>query len=94
MSKMKNKKYVTVIAIVAVLLIASIAVYWNLTHGNRQLIDTKYRFNYAIIRLPNGEIIEGKVTSWLDFDQSDTVQITMNGKTYLTHYMNVCLIDD
>jgi len=93
-SKMKNKKYVTVIAIVAVLLIAGIAVYWNLTHGNRQLIDTKYRFNYAIIRLPNGEIIEGKVTSWLDFDQSDTVQITMNGKTYLTHYMNVCLIDD
>ena len=72
MSKMKNKKYVTVIAIVAVLLIAGIAVYWN----------------------PNGEIIEGKVTSWLDFDQSDTVQITMNGKTYLTHYMNVCLIDD
>ncbi|MBR3017836.1 MAG: hypothetical protein IKH57_12320 [Clostridia bacterium] len=91
---MKNKNAVIAIAVVAVLLIGGIALYWNLTHGNRQLFDTKYRFNYAIIRLPNGEVVEGKVTSWLDFDQSDTVQITMDGKTYLTHYMNVCLINE
>ena len=90
---MKNKKIVIAVAIVAVLLIGGIALSWELTHGNRQLIDTKYRFNYAIIRLPNGEIAEGKITSWLDFDRSDTVQITMNGKTYLTQYMNVCLIN-
>ncbi len=90
----KNNKIIIAVAIVAVLLIGGFALYWELTHGNRQLVDTRYRFNYAIIRLPNGEVAEGKVTSWLDFDQSDILQITMNGKTYLTHSMNVCLINE
>jgi hypothetical protein len=34
------------------------------------------------------------VSSWLDFDESDAVQITMDGKTYLTPYTHVCLIDE
>ena len=57
-------------------------------------IDTKNRFDRAIIRLPNGEIVEGKVSSWLDYGDSDVVQVTIAGKTYLTHYSNVCLIED
>ena len=83
---------VIAVAIIA-LLIAGGIISWEVTHGNRQLVDWKNRFNYAIIRLPNGEVAEGKVTSWLDYDDSDVVQITMNGKTYLTHYTNVCLIN-
>jgi len=91
---MKNKKAIVAVVAVAVLLVAGISIFWETTHGNRQLVDWKYRFNYAIIRLPNGEVVEGKVTSWLDYDDSDVVQITMNGKTYLTHYTNVCLINE
>ena len=91
---MKSKKAIIALIVAVVLLISGMAVYWELTHGNRQLVDLKNRFNYAIIRLPNGETVEGKVSSWLDFDASDTVQITINGKTYLTHYMNVCLINE
>ncbi len=94
MAHTKNNKIIIAVAIIAVLLIGGFALYWELTHENRQLVDTRYRFNYAIIRLPNGEVAEGKVTSWLDFDQSDILQITMNGKTYLTHSMNVCLINE
>lgn len=89
-----NKKVIIALAVAAVVLIAGIALSWEATHGNRQLIDLKYRFNYAIIKLPNGEVVEGKVTSWMDYDDSDVVQITMNGKTYLTHYVNVCLINE
>ena len=91
---MKSKKAIIALIVAVVLLISGMAVYWELTHGNRQLVDLKNRFNYTIIRLPNGETVEGKVSSWLDFDASDTVQITINGKTYLTHYMNVCLINE
>ena len=91
---MKSKKAIIALIVAVVLLISGMAVYWELTHGNRQLVDLKNRFNYAIIRLPNGETVEGKVSSWQDFDASDTVQITINGKTYLTHYMNVCLINE
>jgi hypothetical protein len=60
--------------------------------GNRQVgWDTTQTFTYAIIELGNGEVIEGTVTSWRDFDESDVVQFTMNGITYLTHYSKVIL---
>ena len=91
--KTKTKVLIAVIVVV-VLIIVGLVIYWETTHGNRRLIDTKYRFDRAIISLPNGEVVDGKVSSWLDYSDSDVVQITVGGKTYLTHYSNVCLIDD
>ena len=89
-----KSKILIIIGVIVALLVAAVVIYWESTHGNRSLIDTKYRFDRAIIRLPNGEVVDGKVTSWLDYDDSDAVQVTIDGKTYLTHYTNVCLIDD
>ena len=83
-----------ILAVVLVVLLAFFAIYWEVTHGNRQLVDLRNRFDTAIIRLPNGEVVEGRVHSWTDYENSDTVQITIDGKTYLTHYSNVCLIGD
>ena len=84
-----------IIGIVAlVLVIAAVAIYWQTNIGNRQLLDTKYHFDRAIVRLPNGEVVEGKLTSWLDFDDSDVIQVKIDGTTYLTSYVNVCLIND
>ena len=62
--------------------------------GGMQLLDTTYTYEYAYIELPNGECIEGKPTSWVDYENSDVVQIVINGKTYLTHYENVVLVSD
>ena len=60
--------------------------------GNRQVgWDTTQTFTYAIVELGNGELVEGTVTSWRDFDESDVVQFTMNDVTYLTHYSKVIL---
>ena len=60
--------------------------------GNRKIgFDTTQTFRWAIIQLGNGELIEGPVDSWRDFNESDTVQITVKGVTYLTHYANVIL---
>ena len=91
--KIKSKIFIIIIVIV-VILVAAVVIYWESTHGNRSLIDTKYRFDRAVIALPNGQVIDGKVSSWLDYDDSDAVQVTIDGKTYLTHYTNVCLIDE
>ena len=89
------KKKIWIIAgIIVVLLIGGIAVYWNTHIGNRQLLDTKFHFDRAIVKLPNGEVVEGKLTSWLDFNDSDVIQVKIDGKTYLTSYVNVCLIDE
>lgn len=60
--------------------------------GNKQLVDMTFTFDTAIICLPNGEIVEGKVESWKDFDDGDQVQVRVNGKTYLVHSENVALI--
>ena len=35
--------------------------------GNRQLLDTTYTYDRAIISLPNGEVFDGKIQSWLDY---------------------------
>lgn len=90
---MKKKAWIVGIAVL-ILVIAGVALYWQLNIGNRQLMDTKYHFDRAIVKLPNGEVVEGRVTSWLDFDDSDVIQVKIDGKTYLTSYVNVCLIDD
>ena len=92
---MKTKTKLIIIAVVIVaLVVVGFIIYWDKTHGNRSLVDTKYRFDRAVIRLPNGEVVDGKITSWLDYSDSDAVQITVDGKTYLTHYTNVCLIEE
>lgn len=61
---------------------------------NKQLFDVTYHYDRAIVYLPNGEIVEGRVSSWTDFDDGDSIQVKIDGKMYLTHISNVCLIDD
>ena len=61
---------------------------------NRQLVDLTYKFDRAIIELPNGEIIEGKVSSWRDFEDGDQIQVVVDGVTYLVHSSRVVLIND
>ena len=59
---------------------------------NRTFIDTTYKFDQAIIYLPNGDIVEGRVESWVDFEDGDMIQVKIDGATYLTHSANVVLI--
>lgn len=59
--------------------------------GNQQLFDTTYTFNYAQFSLPNGEIIEGKLSSWQDYD-GEQLQLKMaDGNTYLVSSFNAVL---
>ena len=62
--------------------------------GNKQIIDMNNKFDRAIISLPNGVILEGKVQSWTDFEDGDQIQVKIDGKTYLVHSSNVALIVD
>lgn len=79
------KKLICIILIIAMVLAVSACGY------NRQIVDLDYKFNYAIIFLPDGNRIEGKVGSWKDFEQSDMIQLKIDGVTYLTHSSNVIL---
>lgn len=64
----------------------------TLTGCNKQLVDLTYAYDLAIIYLPNGEVVDGKISSWRDFDDGDQIQVKINGKTYLVHSSNIVLI--
>ena len=73
------------------LILASLTV---LTGCNKQMVDLTYSYERAILSLPNGEIVEGKVSSWTDFEDGDQIQVRIDGKTYLIHSSNIVLISD
>jgi len=74
-------------------IICGLAIVTTLTGCNRTIIDTTWNFDYAIINLPTGEIVEGKVSGWKDWEDSDAVQVTFtDGAVYYTHLNNVVLI--
>lgn len=58
---------------------------------NKQIIDLNYTYNYAIIQLPNGEVVEGKIQSWTDYE-GEQLQIKMNGVVYLCSSYNCVLM--
>lgn len=62
--------------------------------GCNKMMDTTYSFKRAIIQLPNGEVIEGEVQGWTDFEDGDQIQVKVGGKTYLLHSSNVVLISE
>ena len=65
-----------------------------MTGCNKQMVDLTYSYERAILSLPNGEVIEGKVSSWTDFEDGDQIQVRIDGKTYLVHSSNIVLISD
>ena len=78
---------------VVMILVAAIAfgaVAFQTFNGNRTLIDTKFYYDYAIVRLADGSVIEGKVDTWRDYD-GEQIQVTINGETWLVHSANLSL---
>ena len=89
------KKETTIKHVVIMLAMALMLALAGLLSGcNRQVVDLTYSYERAIICLPNGEIIEGKVQSWKDYENSDQIQVKINGKQYLVHSDNVVLISE
>lgn len=75
------------------IIISIITIIFILTTGcNRQLIDTTFSYKYAIIQLPNGEIVEGKVDSYRIYNNG--ILIYISGVEYLTDLENVVLITE
>ena len=75
-------------------LVSALVLVLMLTGCNKQMVDLTYSYEYAILSLPNGEVVEGKVSSWTDFEDGDQIQVKINGKTYLVHSSNIVLISD
>ena len=87
---MKTRRFLIAIICFAV----GFAIGWAINaHAGFAFFDTTWTFNKAYIRLDDFSI-EGKVDKWRDYDDSDVVQVVIDGVTYLTSYENVVLIYD
>lgn len=78
--------------IIALVLLLTLAL--GIAGCNKQMVDLTFSYERAILVLPNGEVVEGRVTSWTDFEDGDQIQVKIDGKTYLVHSSNIVLISD
>ena len=62
-----KKTAITVLSVVLLLVVSAVL----LAGCNKQMVDLTYSYNRAILSLPNGEVVEGKVSSWTDFEDGD-----------------------
>lgn len=61
---------------------------------NRGIVDLNFKYTYAEVSLPGGRTMKGRISTWWDYDNSDSVQIKFdNGRVVYTHLSNVVLFD-
>lgn len=79
---------------ILMMILALFCILFSVSGCNKQIFDTTYTFKTAIIALPDGEVIKGRIDSWTDFEDGDQIQVKINGVTYLVHSSNVCLMTE
>lgn len=60
--------------------------------GTYSVIDMSWDYDYAYISLPNGDVVEGKIQEWKDFEDGDQIQVKIDGVTYLTDTTRAVLV--
>lgn len=79
------------IASIAVSLLLLLAV---LTGCSKTVVDTKYDFDYAVVKWPDGTAETIDIRSWKDYD-GEQIQITdIMGNTYVFSSVNCVLVDE
>lgn len=62
---------------------------------NKDIMQMNFKFEKVIIKLPNGEIVEGEVEEWTTYDAKDMVKVKIKGgKMYLGNSENIILYND
>ena len=74
--------------------ILALGMAFSISACNYQVVDLTYNYKYAIVNLPNGEIVQGKVDSWRDYEDGDQIQVTIDDVTYLVHAGDVVLMTE
>lgn len=77
------------------LALAIMAIMFTLTACNKQLIDTTYSFDKAIIKMPDDTVKEINIKSWTDYEDGEQLQIVAtNGDVYLVSSINCILVKE
>lgn len=78
--------------IIAILMIILILVSM-VACGNKDMFDTVYTYDYAIIAFPDGTSKKVEIAQWTDYEDGDQLQITAtDGTIYLVHSEDCVLV--
>lgn len=62
--------------------------------GNYDYFDTELLFTKAIVRMPNGGVVELEIDTWRDYE-GEQIQIqTTDGKVYVVSSYNCVLVNE
>lgn len=90
--KIKKELFKTTVVAVFLFAIMIIAIIFCGGCGNKDLLDTVYTYDKAIIKLANREVVEIKIKNWTDYD-GEQLQVTAeDGTVYLTSSFRCDLI--
>lgn len=82
-----------IVSIILAAILLVVAMILRFLNGcNKQVIDTTFSYNIAILSLPDGSVISGKIENWKDYDNGNQIQVKIDGTTYLIHSANIALI--
>lgn len=87
---MKKKK--VLYAVVAAISFLSVATILSLNISNKDIFDTIYKYDEAIVSLADGSVVKGQVQNWTDYKDGDQIQVKIDGIIYLVHASNITLI--
>ena len=79
-----------ILAIALVLILAFVM--FSGSAWNKQWFDFTYSFDRAVLCLPDGTVVSGKLQSWTDYEDGDQLQVKIDGVTYLAHSSQCVLI--
>ena len=83
---MKRRTFAICMVLVMVLVMFS-GFAWN-----KDIFDTVFAYDRAVLGMPDGTVVSGKVQSWTDYEDGDQIQVKIDGVTYLAHSSQVVLI--
>ena len=83
-----------IIAVVVVLAIAAGFVYVGSTFrlGNKRVIDLNYTYDRAMIRMPDGKILDIEIADWSDYEGEQLQIVDKAGNVFLVSAYNCVLV--
>ena len=80
-------------AIITLVMVLALMVFTLSACGNRDMFDTVYTYDYAIISFPDGTSEKIEIKQWRDYEDGEQVQITAeDGTVYLVNSVNCVLV--
>lgn len=67
----------------------------TLASCNKQVFDTTYSFDYALVQFPDGTYEKIEIKTWTDYEDGEQIQIVgTNGVAYLVNSVNCVLVSE